>query len=464
MQILLKFRYNHHRVYYNALLAKLIDKKMAKEFYYDGQAVAFVDRAENPINQGGQGTIYPRQCGDTSCILKCLKGSSPYHGHSPFARNNFGVSYEDIAKRVGNILTVVTVQTRTNCHVYLLMPDYGERCDYEDYIKDNPTKFDDDNDPFRYDVALDLIFAVESCHLSGVYHGDVKSSNIVRAKSSDGDVFYPVCIDYDISLIMREGEEQIIPHIAGTFPFIAPEIIQGEGRFKEKVVSFETDVFSVAMVLIVELKLLKHLADIQACVNTLDKLWDAKDRRQPNKKGEDELACINDLTEFRSTLKEHSPEYILLSGVCENRKNRPTLSQLRSATIKLAQNAKVNDIDALETKSTQHEELLKLIRLHNQKKRKAGWFGRTELDRCATDELSAQYKVLANHALDLPRGWFFRKKEGKNRTRACLEERGWLTEDGTLGTTAPQEFQQAFENNTAPRKQRRFSPASFKAK
>jgi serine/threonine-protein kinase len=82
-------------------------------------------------------------------------------------------------------------------------------------------------------ICLDLCAAVSAVHDAGVLHGDIKASNVMR--TNDGRV---VLMDFGSSRV--KGDTSMA---AGTPPYLAPEVLQGEA------VTVRSDVYSLGVLL-----------------------------------------------------------------------------------------------------------------------------------------------------------------------------------------------------------------------
>jgi serine/threonine protein kinase len=83
------------------------------------------------------------------------------------------------------------------------------------------------------EICLDLSAALSAVHEAGILHGDIKASNVMRAR--DGRI---VLIDFGAS--RAQGDRSMA---AGTPPYLAPEVLQGDP------VTVRSDIYSLGVLL-----------------------------------------------------------------------------------------------------------------------------------------------------------------------------------------------------------------------
>ncbi len=110
---------------------------------------------------------------------------------------------------------------KTNRKILLLM-DYMDRGDLFDAIKAEKTNYMNEDKARRY--FQQIISAVNYLHNKNIIHRDLKPENILIDKKNQ-------CIkitDFGLSALIKQ-KNQILPDIAGTTDYLAPEIIKQIG-------------------------------------------------------------------------------------------------------------------------------------------------------------------------------------------------------------------------------------------
>jgi serine/threonine protein kinase/Flp pilus assembly protein TadD len=98
-----------------------------------------------------------------------------------------------------------------------------------------------------HEIARQICAGLAQAHLQGVIHGDLKSSNILIAKSSEG-AQRTVITDFGLAKMMIDGGPHAMSERGGTSDYMAPELFRGERA------SVATDIYALGVLLHVILK------------------------------------------------------------------------------------------------------------------------------------------------------------------------------------------------------------------
>ena len=88
----------------------------------------------------------------------------------------------------------------------------------------------------RLELIVDMLQALVYLHRRGIIHRDLKPDNVLV--TSDGRV---KVLDFGLAVLREQKEDD--DYIAGTMPYMAPELLRGEGA------SIASDLFAVGMIL-----------------------------------------------------------------------------------------------------------------------------------------------------------------------------------------------------------------------
>jgi serine/threonine protein kinase len=93
-----------------------------------------------------------------------------------------------------------------------------------------------------HEIARQICAGLAQAHLQGVIHGDLKSSNILLAKSSEG-TRRAVITDFGLAKMMIDGGPHAMSERGGTSDYMAPELFRGERA------SVATDIYALGVLL-----------------------------------------------------------------------------------------------------------------------------------------------------------------------------------------------------------------------
>ncbi len=93
-----------------------------------------------------------------------------------------------------------------------------------------------------HEIARQICAGLAQAHLQGVIHGDLKSSNILIAKSSEGTQ-RTVITDFGLAKMMIDGGPHAMSERGGTSDYMAPELFRGERA------SVATDIYALGVLL-----------------------------------------------------------------------------------------------------------------------------------------------------------------------------------------------------------------------
>ncbi len=93
-----------------------------------------------------------------------------------------------------------------------------------------------------HEIARQICAGLAQAHLQGVIHGDLKSSNILLAKSSEGTE-RAVITDFGLAKMMIDGGPHAMSERGGTSDYMAPELFRGERA------SVATDIYALGVLL-----------------------------------------------------------------------------------------------------------------------------------------------------------------------------------------------------------------------
>jgi eukaryotic-like serine/threonine-protein kinase len=93
-----------------------------------------------------------------------------------------------------------------------------------------------------HEIARQICAGLAQAHLQGVIHGDLKSSNILLAKTTEGTP-RAVITDFGLAKMMIEGGPHAMSERGGTSDYMAPELFKGERA------SVATDIYALGVLL-----------------------------------------------------------------------------------------------------------------------------------------------------------------------------------------------------------------------
>ena len=125
---------------------------------------------------------------------------------------------------------------KTNRKILLLM-DYMDGGDLFDAIKAEKTNYMNEDKARRY--FQQIISAVNYLHNKNIIHRDLKPENILIDKKNQGIKI----TDFGLSALIKQ-KNQILPDIAGTTDYLAPEIIKQIGYLGQS-----ADIWSCGVIL-----------------------------------------------------------------------------------------------------------------------------------------------------------------------------------------------------------------------
>ena len=86
-----------------------------------------------------------------------------------------------------------------------------------------------------------LLRGLAYIHSKGIMHRDVKPENLILKPEDNGDLKKLKIIDFGFAQEIKEKDTPF--HSCGTIGFVAPEILNQEGRYNEK-----CDIFSAGVI------------------------------------------------------------------------------------------------------------------------------------------------------------------------------------------------------------------------
>lgn len=107
-----------------------------------------------------------------------------------------------------------------------------------------------------WNLAHDLISAMNTIHLEGMVHKDIKPPNILMQE----DHF--VLLDFGLGEVQGYGDLVFTPSLAGTQGFMAPEIIEASKREVEPQYTPQTDVYAAGVSLLMTLPIRDELRNL----------------------------------------------------------------------------------------------------------------------------------------------------------------------------------------------------------
>lgn len=205
-----------------------------------GQVLGGRYRIDAQLGEGGQSTVWRAHdlAGGRDVAVKVLRTDA----RDPEARERMLREAQAMAALSGTATVSVIDQAPTPEGALALVMELLQGSDYEQFLEQHEARGELVPIPTMLELFRPIVFALERAHSHGIIHRDLKPQNLFVTDDGRGG-YAPKLLDFGFAKFLKARAITAAGMIAGSPPYLAPEMWKGAPSFDQRV-----DVYALAVI------------------------------------------------------------------------------------------------------------------------------------------------------------------------------------------------------------------------